>query len=97
MPKSKSEILNDFEELIGKYGDKYKESYVGTASDAKSQLFKTHKFKSGENGLYREADSEIQAAGVAEYFTNLGAKGDPEIKKDADCVYAYRIAPHIKP
>ena len=97
MSKSKSEILNDFEEFIGKYGGKYKEWYVGTASDAKSQLFKTHKFKSGDKGLDREADSEIQAAGVAEYFTNLGAKGDPEIKKDADCVYAYRMASHTKP
>jgi hypothetical protein len=97
MAKSKSEILNDFQEFIGKHGSKYKEWCVGTAEDPKTQLFNVHKFKTGDKGLYREAESEIQAAGVAEFFTNLGAKGDDSVKRGADCVYAYKMAAHTKP
>jgi hypothetical protein len=98
MAKSKSEILNDFQEFMAKHGGKYKEWYVGTSPDAKTQLFNGHKFKNGaDKGLFREAESEIQAAGVAEFFTNLGAKGDDSVKRDADQVYAYRMAPHTKP
>ncbi len=97
MPKTKSEILDDFQEFIRKYGGKYKEWCVGTAPDAKTALFNTHKFKNGvDKGLYREAESEIQAAGVAEFFVDLGAKGDDSLKRDADQVYAYKIAPHTK-
>ena len=97
MAKSKSEILNDFQEFIVKHGGKYKEWCVGTAEDPKSQLFKIHKFKAGDKGLYREAESEMQAAGVAEFFTDLGAKGDDSVKRGADCVYAYKMAAHTKP
>jgi hypothetical protein len=97
MAKSKSEILNDFQEFMGKYGGKYKEWCVGTAEDAKKQLFNVHKFKNGgDKGLYREAESEMQAAAVAEFFTNLGAKGDDSVKRGADQVYAYKMAPHTK-
>jgi hypothetical protein len=98
MAKSKTEILNDFQEFMVKHGGKYKEWCVGTAEDAKAQLFNVHKFKKGaDKGLFREADSEMQAAGVAEFFTNLGAKGDDSVKRNADQVYAYKIAPHTKP
>ena len=87
MPKSKSEILNDFQEFIAKYGGKYKEWCVGTAPDAKTQMFNVHKFKNGvDKGLFREAESEMQAAGVAEFFVDLGAKGDDVVKRDADQV-----------
>ena len=97
MSKSKSEILNDFQEFMGKHGGKYKEWYVGTAEDAKTQLFSVHEFKNGaDKGLFRAADSEIQAAVVAEFFTNLGARGDDSVKRNADQVYAYKIAPHTK-
>jgi hypothetical protein len=97
MAKSKSEILNDFQDFVGKYGGKYKEWCVGTADDPKTQLFNTHKFKNGDKGLYRQAVSEIQAAEVAEFFTNLGAKGDDSVKRNADYVYAYKMGPHTKP
>ena len=97
MSKSKSEILNDFQEFIKRHGGNYKEWCVGTSADAKTQLFQVHKFKPGDKGLYREADSEIQAGGVAEFFTNLGAKGDHTVKKDADCVYAYKMSAHTTP
>jgi hypothetical protein len=97
MAKSKSEILNDFQEFVSKYGGKYKEWYVGTAEDPKSQLFGTHKFKAGDKGLFREAASEIQAAEIAEFFIGQGAKGHGGVKRGADCVYAYKLAPHTKP
>ena len=97
MSKSKSEILNDFQEFVGKYGGKYKEWCVGTSDDPKAQLFNVHKFKNGDKGLYRQAVSEIQASEVAEFFTNLGAKGDDSVKRGADYVYAYKTGPHTKP
>ena len=97
MSKSKSEILNDFQSFMSKHGGNYKEWCVGTAEDAKTQLFSVHKFKNGaDKGLFREADSEIQAAGVAEFFTNHGALGDDSVKRNADQVYAYKVAPHTK-
>ncbi len=76
MPKSKSEILNDFQEFIAKYGGKYNECCVGTAPDAKTQLFNAHKFKNGvDKGLFREAESEMQAAGVAGIFRRPRRQG----------------------
>lgn len=97
MTKSKSEILNDFQAFMGRHGANYRDWYVGTSSDPKAQMFGTHKFKSGDKGLYRQAPSELQAAEVAEFFTNLGAKGSAAPSRDADFVYAYKRASHTKP
>lgn len=97
MGKSKMEIMDDVQAFVAKYGGKYKEWYVGTAEDPKKVLFGTHKFKTGDKGLYREAVSEIQAAEIVEYFKAQGTKGDEGVKRGADCVYAYKMAPHTKP
>jgi hypothetical protein len=97
MSKSKSEILNDFQDFMGRHGSNYKEWCVGTAADPKTQLFSVHKFKNGDKGLYRQAPSEIQAAEIAEFFTNLGAKGDDGVTRGAEYVYAYKRASHTKP
>ena len=84
MAKSKSDILDDFQAFMGKHGGNYKEWYVSTSANPKVELFKYHKFKSGDKGLMRTAESEIRSAEVAEFFTDLGAKGDPAIKDDAE-------------
>lgn len=97
MSKSKSEILNDFQDFMGRHGGNYKEWYVGSAADPKAQLFNVHKFKKGDKGLFRQAVSEIQAAEIAEFFTNLGAKGNDGVTRDADFVYAYKRSSHTKP
>jgi hypothetical protein len=97
MSKSKAEIRSDIEDFIARHGGKYKEWYVGTAADPKTQIFKIHGFKGGDKGLYRQAGSEIQAAEVVEYFTALGTLGNNAVVRDADCVYAYKRAPHTKP
>lgn len=97
MPKSKSEILDDLQEFMGRHGGNYKEWYVGSSKDPKQQLFKVHNFKKGDKGLFRQAASEIQAAEISEFFTNLGAKGDDGVTRDADYVYAYKRSPHTKP
>src|SRR5688500_10778526 len=62
MAKSKSDILNDFQEFMGRHGSNYRDWYVGTAADPKQQMFGTHKFKAGDKGLFRQALSELQAA-----------------------------------
>ena len=97
MSKTKMEIRDDIEDFIARHGGKYKEWYVGTAADAKSTLFKTHGFKAGDKGLYRQAGSEIQAGEVVEYFTDLGTLGNNAVVRDADYVFAYKRAPHTKP
>ena len=97
MSKSKSEILNDFQEFMGRHGANYRDWYVGTSADPKQQLFGAHKFKAGDKGLFRQAMSELQAAEVAEFFTNLGAKGSAAVRRDAEFVYAYKRASHTKP
>jgi hypothetical protein len=97
LAKSKSEILNDIQDFMARHGANYKDWYVGTAADPKSQLFGVHKFKNGDKGLFRQAGSEIQAAEVAEFFTGLGAKGHSGVARGAEYVYAYKRAPHTKP
>src|SRR5579883_667779 len=97
MTKSKSEILDDFQAFIARHGAKYKDWYVGTASDPKAQMFRVHGFKSGDIGLFRQAGSELQAAEIAEFLTGMGAKGNDGVVRDADFVYAYKRAPHTKP
>jgi len=97
LSKSKSEILDDFQSFMSKHGANYKEWYVGTAEDPKAQMFKVHGFQNGDKGLYRQANSELQAAEVAEFFTNMGSKGDDSVKRGADCVYAYKRSPHTRP
>lgn len=97
MAKSKSEILNDFQEFMGRHGANYRDWYVGTSDNPKAQMFGTHKFKPGDKGLYRQALSELQAAEVAEFFTNLGARGNDSPTRDAEYVYAYKRASHTKP
>lgn len=97
MAKSKSDILDDFQAFMGKHGANYKEWYVSTSSNPKMELFKYHKFKSGDKGLFRAAESEIRSAEVAEFFTDMGAKGDAGIKDDARYVYAFKMAKHTRP
>lgn len=97
MAKSKPDILDDFQAFMGKHGGNYKEWYVSTSTNPKVELFKYHKFKSGDKGLMRTAESEIRSAEIAEFFTDLGAKGDPGIKDDAVCVYAFKLAKHTRP
>jgi hypothetical protein len=97
MSKSKSEILDDFQAFMGRFGGRYKEWCVGTTDDPKMELFQIHGFKQGDKGLYRQANSELQAAEVAEFFTHLGAKGDDSVKRGSEFVYAYKMSTHTKP
>ncbi len=97
MAKTKSDILDDFQAFMGKHGDNYKEWYVSTSANPKTEMFKFHKFKNGDKGLFRGAESEIRAAEVAEFFTGLSAKSDPGIKGEAYFVYAFKLAKHTRP
>jgi len=97
MAKSKAELREDFDAFIKKHGGKYKEWCFGTSDNPRAALFNVHKFKTSDRGLYRQAANELQAAEVAEFFTDFGAKGDNSFKRGATYVYAYKIAPHTKP
>jgi hypothetical protein len=97
MAKSKSEIMDDITSFIGRNGGNPKEWYVGIAADPKDQLFKTHGFKKGDYGLFRQAPSELQAGEIAEYFVGQGAKGAFGVKAGLEFVYAYKLNEHTKP
>ena len=96
MSKPKSEILNDIQGYIHKHGNNARHWYVGTSATPREKMFQEHKFKKGDIGLIRQADSEIQAAEITEFFTGMGAKGGAVIKPGYDFVYAYKIATHTK-
>ncbi|MBL8643452.1 MAG: hypothetical protein JNK21_05930 [Rhodospirillaceae bacterium] len=95
--KNKSEIMDDIQSFIGRNGGNYKEWFIGSAADPKDQLFKTHGFKKGDYGLYRQAPSELQAGEIAEFFMGQGSKGASGVKAGADFVYAFKLAAHTKP
>ncbi len=97
MPKAKSDILDDIQAFIAKHGNNYKEWYVGTSANPKAHLSKFHKIKNGDKGLMRTAQTELQAAEVAEFFVDQGSKGDPNVTHDSICVYAFKLAKHTRP
>ena len=96
MAKQKGEILDDIERFIAKYGNNPRQWYIGTSAAPKDALTKQHNFKTGDIGLIRQAKTELQAAEVAEFFTERGAKGGAVIKPGNDFVYAYKITGHTK-
>lgn len=97
MSKSKSEILDDISAFVAKHGGQTKAWYFGTSNAPRDQMFREHKFKQGDVGLIRQANSELQAGEVVEFFTDQGGRGGATIKPGHDYVYAYKRAPHTKP
>ncbi len=97
MSKTKSEIMDDISSFISRNGGNPKEWYVASSADPKDQLFKTHGFKKGDYGLFRQAPSELQAGEIAEFFMGQGAKGSAGVKAGSEFVYAYKLNDHTKP
>lgn len=99
MARSKTEIIDDVEAFVAKYGGKFADWYVGISKDPKATLNGTHGFKKGDVGLVRTAASELQAQQVVDYF--VGTRGCKGRKESFDAgeihVYAYRRARHTKP
>ena len=70
---------------------------MGTAEDARDQLFKVHGFKDGNVGLFRTAASESDASSLVTLLLKRGAKGDGATKPNAKSIYVFKMAGHTKP
>ncbi len=71
--------------------------YVGTAGDARKELFDVHGFKTSDVGLYRQAASDADASSLAGLLIKRGAKGDSGTKAGATNIFLFKMAAHTKP
>ncbi|CAA7614528.1 conserved hypothetical protein [Candidatus Terasakiella magnetica] len=98
--KSRSEIIDDIEDCIGRNGGAFGEWYVGITGAPKAKLFSQHKLKEkGDAWISRLAKDELEAQEVAEYFRSTRkTKGGASSAAATDLyVYAYKIKSHTKP
>lgn len=97
--KSRSDIIGDIEDYIGKNGGNFGEWYVGATGAPKAMLFSQHKVKQqGDAWVTRLAKDELDAHDVVEYFRSTRrTKGRPHEKKDTDLyVYAFKVKSHTR-
>lgn len=97
MAKSRGEIIEDIAAFMRKHKGKPAQWYVGVSEDPKRDLFQTHGFKSGDKGLMRTAETELQAGEAAEYFIDAGCSGTCNPRPGMLYVYAYKRAKHTRP
>lgn len=97
--KSRSEIIGDIEDFIGKNGAKFAEFYVGCTGQPKATLFTKHAVKqSGDAWISRLAKDEYEAHEVVEYFvTTRKTRGRRADRQPSDLyVYAFKIKSHTR-
>lgn len=97
--KSRSEIIGDIEEFIGRNGAKFGEFYVGCTGQPKAMIFTKHGVKqSGDAWISRLAKDEYEAHEVVEYFVSSrktkGRRSDPQASDLY--VYAFKIKGHMR-
>ncbi|ARJ67575.1 hypothetical protein WV31_18880 [Magnetospirillum sp. ME-1] len=98
--KSRTQIIDDIEDCIGRNGGNFGEWYVGFTANPKVKLFSGHKLKEkGDAWISRLAKDEVEAHEVAEFFrTTRKTKGPGGQPGDNDLyVYAYKMKSHTKP
>ena len=98
--KTRTQIIDDIEDCIGRNGGNFSEWYVGFTGNPKVKLFGQHKLKDkGDAWISRLAKDEYEAHEVAEFFrTSHRTKGPGGQPADNDIyVYAYKMKPHTKP
>ena len=95
--KSRTEILEDLESFMKRHTSPRSDWYVGTAADARKELFDAHGFKTSDVGLYRHAGSDSDAASLAGLLIKRGAKGDSSTKRGATNIFLFKMATHTKP
>lgn len=98
--KSRSEIIRDIEEHVGKNGGGFGEWYVGITDSPKQRLFGAHKLRTaGDAWISRRAVDDLQAEEVEQYFKSVrrtkGGNGRTSINDVY--VYAYKMKAHTRP
>jgi len=100
MAKQKQEIINNIKAYISKNGDRYREWYVGIASDPRQRLFNEHGVhQNGDAWICEQSESDSAAREIEKYFvetlgTDGGAGGGDYT---SIFVYAYKKSSHTKP
>jgi hypothetical protein len=95
--KSRTQILEDLETFMKRHASPRSDWYVGTAADARKEMFDVHGFKASDVGLYRHAGSDSDAASLAGLLIKRGAKGDGTTKRGATNIFLFKMAAHTKP
>ena len=97
--KSRSEIIGDIEDFIGRNGSSFAEFYVGCTGQPKATIFTRHAVKqTGDAWISRRAKDEYEAHEVVEYFVSTRkTKGRRKDREDSDLyVYAFKIKSHTR-
>lgn len=97
--KSRSDIIGDLEDFIGRNGGAFADFFVGVTGAPKQMLFSQHKLKEkGDAWISRLAKDEMDAHDVVEYFRSTrGTKGRKKDVAETDLyVYAFKIKPHTR-
>ena len=96
-PKSRTQILEDIQTFMERHKAPLDHWYVGTAVNARAQLFDVHKLKAQDVGLFRRAANESDAASLAALLIKRGAKGDATARMGAHSIYAFKLSAHTNP
>ena len=97
--KSRSDIIGDIEDFIGRNGARFGEWFVGCTGSPKAPLFTPPRVKqSGDAWISRLARDDLDAHDVVEYFrTSRQTRGRAKERRDADLyVYAFKIKSHTR-
>lgn len=98
MSTKKEEIINSILQHIVSEGGSINDWYVGLSTNARIQLFETHKVNE-QNGwwIYRRADSISDAKDILSQLTQKGVRHNNLFdQKDGEVVYAYKITASSK-
>jgi hypothetical protein len=95
--KSRTQILDDITSFIARHKGSLGGWYVGTAADARNQLFAVHGFRKSDVGLIRNAASSSDTASIADLLIGRGMRGSRGEKPSAKSVYIFKLAKHTGP
>lgn len=94
MAKTRSEIIGDIEDYIGRNGGRYGEWHVGVTATPKETLFRQHKLREkGDAWIARLGRDEYEARDIAEYFlTTRKARGKMAPAAEGQMyIYAFKV------
>lgn len=89
-------IINDILNYIRRNGGRFRDWYVGIASNPKARLFTDHNVRQHRGLWIHSADlgSEAAARKVEQYLLSLGCRGGPGGGDwGSRYVYAYKVTP----
>lgn len=97
MQKSRTQILEELETFMKRHASPRGDWYVGTAAEARKEMFDVHGFKASDVGLIRQAGSDSDASSLAGLLIKRGAKGDASTKRGAANIFLFKLAAHTRP